>query len=606
MSFAYPTAVTSTLTAALAACFIALAGCGPDADVLVSAEQPLVAQNGLTGTYFDDQDFSVRRMARVDATVDFNWGNGSPATSIGSDTFSVRWQGFVVAPQTGTYSFSVLSDDGARLSVGNQTLVNQLWQHPPTEYGGSITMEAGRAYPVRLDYFEGSGGAQVKLSWAGPGVAKQVVPRSALFTADPTLVTDAGSTTPPTVDAGTTTPPPPPTVDAGSSTPPPPPSVDAGTTTPPPPPPVDAGTTTPPPAGSTGKWVSAYYAGWFPEMYPEARIDFSAMTHLMVGRATMNAQGTVTQALDVNAANGVSRATALADRAHAAGKKAVLMLGGVGDGANFASASSAANRANFVRSILQFIDTTHMDGVDLDWEEAINQNDWLSLCRDLKAQRPGLIVTLPVFPVNVNVGLSAADKAFFAAVHPLVEQINVMSYGIGMAGPWGGWVTWHTGALTGEGADHPTSIASTLAAYAAAGVPKTKLGMGIGFGGHNFGAPNTDPLQPIQGSYGGDDIEWRYSRVLGYLNGHQANLKWDAAAQMSYLSFPGGYNPGAGYSTAGFLSFEDERSIAAKGAFTKANGYGGTILWVLNYGCTDPNTGANPLLAAAKQAFLTP
>jgi chitinase len=444
----------------------------------------------------------------------------------------------------------------------------------------------------------------IQLLWSSAQQAREVIPSSALSTESPpqdggTPTTDGGSGDAGTPDAGM------PAADGGSGDAGRPdagndagaPAADAGSG--------DAGTPSDAGTNPKGLWVSAYYAGWFPEQLPASRIDFSAMTHLVVGRASVGAGGTVSQALDASPANGVARATDLADRAHAAGKKAILMLGGAGDGANFASGASAANRSNFVQNILTFLSTTHMDGVDLDWEESINRNDWLALCSQLRAARPNLIITLPVFVVNINQGLSAADKSFFAAVHQYVDQINAMSYGIGMAGPWSGWVTWHTGALTGEASNHPSSISSTLAAYAAAGVPKAKLGMGIGFYGLNFGPPNTAPLQTPQGAYGADDVEWRYSRIVSYLNGHAGNRVWDANAQIAYLSFPGGFSPGAGFAAAGFLSYEDPQSIAAKGAWTKANGYGGTILWTINYGCTDPTTGANPLLTATKQAFLT-
>ena len=58
-----------------------------------------------------------RRVTRIDPTVDFDWGTGSPAAAIGADTFSVRWTGQVQAPFSGTYTFYTVSDDGVRLWV---------------------------------------------------------------------------------------------------------------------------------------------------------------------------------------------------------------------------------------------------------------------------------------------------------------------------------------------------------------------------------------------------------------------------------------------------------------------------------------------------------
>jgi GH18 family chitinase len=53
----------------------------------------------------------------------------------------------------------------------------------------------------------------------------------------------------------------------------------------------------------------------------------------------------------------------------------------------------------------------------------------------------------------------------------------------------------------------------------------------------------------------------------------------------------------------GYLSFEDEQGILAKGQWVKANGIGGTIIWTINYGCTNKANGNNPLLTAVKNAF---
>ena len=100
-----------------------------------------------------------------------------------------------------------------------------------------------------------------------------------------------------------------------------------------------------------------------------------------------------------------------------------------------------------------------------------------------------------------------------------------------------------------------------------------------------------------------NDVEWAYSNLVrgGYLS--QGTRTWDPVARMHYRSYPGGFTP-PGRSTAGFLSYEDPDSIAAKAAWVRQTGGGGAILWTINYGCTDAATGANPLLDAARQHFL--
>jgi hypothetical protein len=140
-----------------------------------------VASNGLSGQYFDNNDFTAFRHVRTDATVNFNWGNGAPDPAIGVDSFSVRWIGRVQAATSETYTFSVLSDDGARLWVNGQLIVDKWVAQGPTEWGGSIALTAGEKYDLRLDYFDGGGGASCQLLWSTPTRAKAVIPQVQLF-----------------------------------------------------------------------------------------------------------------------------------------------------------------------------------------------------------------------------------------------------------------------------------------------------------------------------------------------------------------------------------------------------------------------------------------
>jgi hypothetical protein len=72
---------------------------------------------GLLGQYYDNIDFTSLKVTRTDATVNFNFGSGSPDPSIGADTFSVRWAGLVRPTTTAVYTFYTTSDDGVRLEI---------------------------------------------------------------------------------------------------------------------------------------------------------------------------------------------------------------------------------------------------------------------------------------------------------------------------------------------------------------------------------------------------------------------------------------------------------------------------------------------------------
>ena len=147
----------------------------PSANLIYSGDS-----NGLDVTYFDNMDFTGTQVSRVDQTVNFDFGNGSPDPSIGPDTFSARWTGQVEAPVSGEYTFITTADDGVRLFVDGRQIVDNWTDRAPTDDTGSITLEAGRRYDIQMDYYENGVGAVARLQWAYPGQTRQVIPAANL------------------------------------------------------------------------------------------------------------------------------------------------------------------------------------------------------------------------------------------------------------------------------------------------------------------------------------------------------------------------------------------------------------------------------------------
>lgn len=138
---------------------------------------------GLSGQYFDNSDLTNAKVSRIDGTIDFAWGSGSPDASIGADTFSARWQGQVEPRFSETYTFATTSDDGVRLWVNGKQVVNNWTNHGATENTGTIALTAGQRYDLKLEYYDSSSGATIKLAWSSPSQTKQIVPRSQLYPA---------------------------------------------------------------------------------------------------------------------------------------------------------------------------------------------------------------------------------------------------------------------------------------------------------------------------------------------------------------------------------------------------------------------------------------
>jgi glucose/arabinose dehydrogenase len=139
--------------------------------------------SGLAATYFHNANLTGVALTRIDPTVNFAWGSGSPAPSIGAETFSVRWTGQVEAQFSETYRFYTQSDDGVRLWVNGQRIVNNWTNHASREDSGTIALVAGQRYDVRLEYYENTGSAVARLSWSSPSTPKAVVPSTRLYPA---------------------------------------------------------------------------------------------------------------------------------------------------------------------------------------------------------------------------------------------------------------------------------------------------------------------------------------------------------------------------------------------------------------------------------------
>lgn len=136
--------------------------------------------SGLAATYYDNDDFTGASVSRVDAAVSFNWQTGSPDPAIGADTFSARWVGQVRAKYSEDYTFYVTADDGARLWVNGQLLVDT-WSNGQTQGAGKITLEAGGLYDIKAEYHENTGNAQMKLSWESASQRFGTVPTTNLY-----------------------------------------------------------------------------------------------------------------------------------------------------------------------------------------------------------------------------------------------------------------------------------------------------------------------------------------------------------------------------------------------------------------------------------------
>ncbi len=142
---------------------------------------------GLYGRYFDQNGqanafFTGHEIDRVDAQIDFPSLSATwPVPGIPWTNFSTEWDGYILAPSSGNYTFSITSDDGDQMSLSGTSIINQwVLQSATTTTSGSVHLTQGHYYPVHLNYFQGPGQAVMELMWAKAG-APTIIPSSNLF-----------------------------------------------------------------------------------------------------------------------------------------------------------------------------------------------------------------------------------------------------------------------------------------------------------------------------------------------------------------------------------------------------------------------------------------
>jgi len=111
---------------------------------------------------------------RADAQVNFDWLDGSPRPDMNDDDFGVRWTGFLTAPVSGTYQLGAAGKNAFELYLDGKQLVAMNTIHGGRTYlYAPVELEAGKRYPIRLDFHEYLNDAAVQLVWSRPGMIRE-------------------------------------------------------------------------------------------------------------------------------------------------------------------------------------------------------------------------------------------------------------------------------------------------------------------------------------------------------------------------------------------------------------------------------------------------
>ena len=209
---------------------------------------------------------------------------------------------------------------------------------------------------------------------------------------------------------------------------------------------------------------------------------------------------------------------------------------------------------------------------------------------------PGAVLTAPA---EITTLTFPNVPPVYREVAPQLDRINLMTYG--MEGPWEGWQSSHSSPLDGAAEATPSSVAVAVGHFLVAGIPASKLGVGIGFFGDCWTKPVTGPGQSLRGAtIAATDNELSYTTIMASYFAPAA-AHFDPAAQVPYLSFGAPTGP----QRCTYISYEDRASIAAKGAWARAHGLGGAIVWTINqaHDRTAPAGKRDALLGAVRIAL---
>jgi len=149
---------------------------------LRTPDSPATTAAGLDYAYYQGTWSAVAGFATASATASGTVPTFSLSPRLRDDNFAFRYTGYVSIPTDGVYTFYTSSDDGSQLSIGSTLVVNNDGPHGTQERSGQIGLKAG-LHAITVGFFEQGGDQVLNVSYAGPSLAKALIPAAALFRA---------------------------------------------------------------------------------------------------------------------------------------------------------------------------------------------------------------------------------------------------------------------------------------------------------------------------------------------------------------------------------------------------------------------------------------
>jgi chitinase len=329
--------------------------------------------------------------------------------------------------------------------------------------------------------------------------------------------------------------------------------------------------------------VLGYYPSWDTGISPPA-IRYELFTHLAHAFVTATTEGLLRT-------EGNLPSEDLTRRAHNAGVKVLLSVGGADSGAYMGDIClDDARRANFIGQLLTMVERYGYDGIDLDWEFPRNsaERDALTtLARELR-EALGKRRLLTAAQSGTPEICRLVDMR---ALQDYLDFVSVMTYDI--HGPWSGHAG-HNAPMRTPSGDRARCTSHSLEAQMAhwrlsGSWGPERLLVGIPCSGRGFPVPRWYMDLPKKSKYAREYVAFRDVEKL-LQEGWKKH--WDEEAGVPWLASPTGQE---------IISYDDEASAKEKGAWAKKEGYGGIFFWEITQ---DVVGGRNRIVEAARAGFL--
>lgn len=328
--------------------------------------------------------------------------------------------------------------------------------------------------------------------------------------------------------------------------------------------------------------VVAYVAAW---SMPRA-INAGKLTHINFAFAQIDGNGRIAFNQPESAA---ALKTLLALKSQNPRLKILLSVGGWGADGFSDAALTVDSRGTFARSAVELLRAHDLDGIDLDWEYP---GQGVAGIKHRIEDRTNFTLLLKMMREQLNAasdadGLSgsdrylltiaSADREYFdhvemAKIHTYLDWLNVMSYDFfNSLTPTTGH---HAGLFASAfAAPGDRNADSSIRQHIAAGVPRSRLVLGVAFYGRAFAGvdPEDKGLHRVYERYQGD---YSFAELKERLIGREGFVRyWDERARAAYL-WNGRLRT--------FISYDDPEAIRAKAEYVRENRLGGMMFWELS------------------------